>query len=115
MKAHDYKENHFFRFNEMYPDHQFACVEKLKKCKLPMLYYNDKIPDFELCKIRNEFEENEIDANTTNIPVRDKTEFPSFENRWNFFQDYSKNGMLHWDSERLMQNIQMLKTARKLS
>ncbi len=32
----DYEENQ---------GHQFACVEKLKKYKVPMLYYNDKIPD----------------------------------------------------------------------
>jgi hypothetical protein len=32
-----------------------------------MLYYNDKIPDVELCKLGNEFGENDIDANTTNI------------------------------------------------
>jgi hypothetical protein len=63
----DYKENQFFKFNEMYPGHQYACVEKLKKCKVPMLYYNDKIPDVELCKLGNEFGENDIDANTTNI------------------------------------------------
>jgi len=42
-------------------------VEKLKKCKFPMLYYNDKIPDVELCKIGNEFGENNVDNNTTNI------------------------------------------------
>ena len=43
--GNDYEENHFFKFNEMYPGHQFACLEKLKKCKLPLLHYNDKIPD----------------------------------------------------------------------
>jgi len=36
--GNDYEENHFFKFNEMYHGHQFACVEKLKKCKLPMQY-----------------------------------------------------------------------------
>ncbi len=34
----DYEENRFFKFNEMYPGHQFACVERLKKSKVPMLY-----------------------------------------------------------------------------
>jgi hypothetical protein len=33
----DYEENQFFKFNEMYPGHQFSCVEKLKKYKVPML------------------------------------------------------------------------------
>jgi len=63
----DYEENQFFKFNEMYPGHQFACVEKLKKCQVPMLYYNDKIPDVELCKLGKAFGENDIDATTTNI------------------------------------------------
>jgi hypothetical protein len=44
-------------------------VEKLKKCKVPMLYYNDKIPDVELCKLSNEFGENNINANTTNVQM----------------------------------------------
>ena len=52
----DYKENRFFKFNEMY---QFACVERLKKSKVPMLYYNDKIPDVELCKLGTAFGEND--------------------------------------------------------
>jgi hypothetical protein len=113
------KKTNFFKFNEMYPGHQFACVEKLKKSKVPMLYYNDKIPDVELCKLDTAFGENDIDATTTNIrneyatkmlllffPFRDKVDFPKFEDRWNFFQDCSKNGLLYWDSDRLMQNIQ---------
>jgi hypothetical protein len=62
----DYEENHFFKFKELYPGHQFACVEKLKKSKVPMLY-NDKIPDVELCKLGTAFGENDIDATTTNI------------------------------------------------
>jgi hypothetical protein len=63
----DYEENQFFKFNEVYPGHQFACVEKLKKSKVPMLYYNDKIPDIELCMLGTAFGENDIDATTTNI------------------------------------------------
>jgi hypothetical protein len=111
----------------MYPGHQFTCVEKLKKCKVPMLYYNDKIPDVELCKLGKEFGENDIDANTTNIwdeyatkmlllffPFRDKIDFPNFADRWNFFQDCSKNGLLYWDPERLMQNIQDVENSKKI-
>ncbi len=30
----DYEENQFFKFNEMYPGHQFACVERLKKSSI---------------------------------------------------------------------------------
>ena len=70
-----------------------------------MLYYNDKIPDVELCKIGNEFEENMINANTTNIqndyatkmlllffPFQYKTDFPNSENRWIFFKIVLKMG-----------------------
>ena len=32
-----------------------------------MLYYNDKIPDVELCKLGTAFGENDIDATTTSI------------------------------------------------
>jgi hypothetical protein len=103
-------------------------VEKLKKSKVPMLYYNDKIPDVELCKLGTAFGENDIDATTTNIrneyatkmlllffPFRDKVDFPNFEDRWNFFQDCSKSGLLYWDSDRLMQNIQDVENSKKLS
>jgi hypothetical protein len=52
---------------EVYPGHQFDCVGKLKKSKVSMLYYNDKIPDVELCKLGTAFGENDVDATTTNI------------------------------------------------
>jgi len=39
----------------------------LKIGKLPMLYYNDNIPDLELCKPDKTHEESEIDAKTINI------------------------------------------------
>jgi hypothetical protein len=112
----DYTENQFFKFNE-----------KLKKCKVPMLYYNDKIPDVEPCKLGKEFGENNIDANTTNIqneyatkilllffPFQDKIDFPNFKDRWIYLQDCSKNGLLYWDSERLMQNIQDVENSKKI-
>jgi hypothetical protein len=46
----DFGESCFFKFHKMYPGYHFACVEKLKIGKLPLLYYNDNIPDLELCK-----------------------------------------------------------------
>ena len=61
------KKTNFFKFNEMYSGHQFACVEKLKKSKVPMLYYNDKIPNVALCKLGTAFGENDIDTTTANI------------------------------------------------
>jgi hypothetical protein len=74
----------------MYPGHHFACMDKLKYYKLPMLYYNDQIPKFELCKMENEGDEDVIDANTRYrwneyatkmflfFPFWEKTDFPIF-------------------------------------
>jgi hypothetical protein len=47
------------------------------------------------------------------FPCQDKVDFPNFEDRWNFFQDCSKSGLLYWDSERLMQNIQDVENSKK--
>jgi hypothetical protein len=82
----------------VHPGDQFKCVEKLKYWKLPMLYGNDQIPDFELCKMENEDYKDGNAASTKNIlyeyatkmlllfsPFKGKEEFPSFENRWAFF------------------------------
>jgi hypothetical protein len=63
----DFGELPFFKFHKMYPGYHFACVEKLKIGKLPMLYYNDNIPDLELCKPDKTHDKSEIDANTRNI------------------------------------------------
>jgi len=41
-------------------------------------------------------------------------DFPNFEDRWNFFQDCSKSGLLYWDSERLMQNIQDVENSKNI-
>ena len=48
------------------------------------------------------------------FPFQDKIDFPNFEDRWNFFQDCSKSGLLYWDSERLMQNIQDVENSKKI-
>jgi hypothetical protein len=40
----DFEENLFFRFSDKYPGYEFACLEKLNICKIPMLFYRDHIP-----------------------------------------------------------------------
>jgi hypothetical protein len=45
-------ENNFFNFQNIYPGSKFACVGKMEKSKLPMLYDKDQIPDLEMCKIQ---------------------------------------------------------------
>ncbi len=48
------------------------------------------------------------------FPFRDKVDFPKFEDRWKFFQNCSKSGLLYWDSDRLMQNIQDVENSKKI-
>jgi hypothetical protein len=123
----DFEENQFFRFDEKYPGHRYACLERLKDSKTPMLYYNDSIPDLELCKVDNSANEEEVDVATQNIrneyaskmlllflPFREREELPLFEDRWDFFLEAYENGYLYWDSPRLMQNIQDVENSKKI-
>jgi hypothetical protein len=123
----DFEENHFFRFDEKYPGYRYACLERLKDSRIPMLYYNDSIPDLELCKVDNLANEEEVDAATQNIrneyaskmlllflPFRDIEEIPLFEDRWEFFLEAYEKGYLYWDAPRLMQNIQDVENSKKI-
>jgi hypothetical protein len=123
----DFEENQFFKFTSMYPGFNFACLECLKKPTLPMLFYNDNIPDLELCKVDADEHSAEIDATTWSIrneyatkrlllflPFRDKTDFPEFEDRWNYFRQAKENGVLYWVATRLMQNIQDVENSKKI-
>jgi hypothetical protein len=49
------------------------------------------------------------------LPFRDKTDFPEFEDRWNYFQQAQENGVLYWDATQLMQNIQDVENSKKIS
>ncbi len=48
------------------------------------------------------------------FPFQDKVDFPKFEDRWKFFQNCSKSGLLYWDSDRLMQNIQDVENSKRI-
>ena len=61
----DFEENLFFRFSDKYPGYEFACLEKLNICKIPMLFYRDHIPDLEQCNINGE--DDDVDDATLNI------------------------------------------------
>jgi hypothetical protein len=91
----DFKENLFFRFSDKYPGHEFACLENLNICKIPMLFYRDHIPDLEQCNINGE--DDDVDDATLNIrnvyaakmlllfyPFCKHHEFPLFQDRWIF-------------------------------
>jgi hypothetical protein len=61
----DFEEIFFNRFSNSYPGYDFACLEKLKICKVLMLYYKDHIPDLEQCNICGEHDV--VDAATLNV------------------------------------------------
>jgi len=61
----DFEENFCYRFSSNYPGYDFPCLEKLKICKVPMLYYKDHIPDLEQCNISGE--DDVVDAATLNV------------------------------------------------
>jgi len=120
----DFGESRFFKFHKMYPGYR---VEKLKIGKLPMLYYNDNIPDLELCKPDKTHEESEIDATAINIwneyatkmlllffPFCDKKDFPTFDDRWKFLHSDVAKETMYWDSERLIQNLQDVENSKKI-
>jgi hypothetical protein len=101
----------------VYPGCEFACLEKLNICKIPMLFYRDHIPDLEQCNINGE--DDDVDDATLNIrnvyatkmlllfyPFREHHEFHLFQDRWIFFCEAHENGSLYWDSRRIMQNFQ---------
>ncbi len=94
----DFEESHFFLFRNSYPGYHFACLEKLKRPKIPMLFYNDHIPYLELCKVNITGDHADIDSNVQTTrnecatkmlilfyPFRDRANFPIFEERWTFF------------------------------
>ncbi len=90
-----------------------------------MIYYKEKIPDLELCKLHMENEE--IDDSTRMIrndyatkmlilfyPFRQIHDFPEPNNRWKFFKESYEIGSLYWDSSRIMQNIQDVENTKKI-
>jgi hypothetical protein len=121
----DFEENLFFRFSDKYPGYEFACLEKLNSCKIPMLFYRDHIPDLEQCNINGE--DDDVDDATLNIryvyatkmlllfyPFHEHHEFPLFQYRWNFFCEAHENGSLYWDSRSIMQNFQDIENSKKI-
>jgi hypothetical protein len=95
-------ENQFFKFQNIYPGSNVAYLGKMEKSKLPMLYYKDKIPDLENCKIQN-CEHDQIDETIERnnneyatkmlilfFPFRGKSDFPVFDERWIFLYSYGQ-------------------------
>jgi len=91
----DFEENLFFKFSDKYPGYEFACLEKLNICKIPMLFYRDHIPYLEQFNINGE--NDDVDDATINIRNVNATkmlllfflfcehhEFPLFQDSWNF-------------------------------
>ena len=94
----------FFRFSDKYPGYEFACLEKLNICKIPMLFYRDHIPDLEKHNINGE--DDDVDDATLNIrnvyatkmlllfyPFHEHHKFPLFQDRWTFFVKLMKRDL----------------------
>jgi hypothetical protein len=90
-----------------------------------MLYYKDHIPDLENCDIRNDSEESDVTIGhirndyatkmlLLSYPFQEITDFPLYEQRWNFFCEAQENGFLYWDAKRIMQNIQDIENSKKI-
>ena len=118
-------ENQFFKFKDIYPGSNFACVAKMKKPKLPMLYYKDQIPDLEMCKIHT-CEDDQIDETVQRsrneyatkmlilfFPFREKSDFPVFDQRWNFFVAVWMMASFITMHQESCKIFKMLKTAKK--
>lgn len=86
-----------WEFLPEHPGKSFVCLKKMKKVKIPMLYYKGELPDLEDCKIWDKSEElspSVIDARnkyaTTMLLLfysfRDTCFFLDLkESRWDFF------------------------------
>ena len=110
-----------------HPGKSFACLKKMKKVKIPMLYYKGELPDLEDCKIWDKSEElppSVTDARnkyaTTMLLLfysfRDTCLFLDLEeSRWDFFCRAvdTRDPLLYIDSARIMQNIQNLHNSKK--
>jgi hypothetical protein len=101
----DFEENFLYGFSSKYPGYEFAFLEKLKICKVPMLFYKDHIPDLDQCNINGE--DDKVDAATLNIrndyatkmlllfyPFQETHDFPLFEDSWKFFYEAHEKGSL---------------------
>jgi hypothetical protein len=121
----DFEENMFFRFNHKYPGYEFVCLEKLKICMLPMLFYRDHIPDLE--QFNSNGKDVEVDDATIYIrnvyatkmlllfyPFQENHDFLLFEDRWIFFCDANERRSMYCYSTRIMQNIQDVENSKKI-
>jgi hypothetical protein len=110
-----------------HPGRNFACCKKMKKQKIPMLYYRDELPDLEDCDIGVPEEElsesakqsREAYATTMLLlfyPFRDTHVFDDAPNKWDFFckaVDGKTEMKMYFDANRIMQNIQNLHNSKK--
>ena len=127
--------NYLFRPSaEIYPKFQnmslwefyhFAKLQKLKRTKVPVLYYQKGLHDIEKCKIHNEFvtPETEFERNhyatimlLLFCPYRYRDDLGDFEKRWELFCSKVNNKhKLYEKSQTIMQNIQNVHNSTKLS
>jgi hypothetical protein len=113
-----------WEFIEGHPGRNFACLKKLKRIQIPLLYYNGELPDLEDCDV-GETEIQEATFNARNkyattmlllfYPFRDVYAFGDLNDRWDFFTDAVDNNdpKLYPNASKIMQNIQNLHNSKK--
>jgi len=116
-------------FLDDHPGKEFACLKKMKREKVPMLYYSKDLPDLEFCKIENSGNAEPLEESVRRArneyatvmlllfhPFRDTFTFGNPETRWEFFCEAVDNGSLFWnDGKQIMQNIQDIHNSKKMT
>jgi hypothetical protein len=113
-------------FLDDHPGQKYACLKKMKKIKIPMIYYQKELPDIQDCRLW-ESDDSDIPPSVLNarneyatvmlllfLPFQDVHVFGEFENRWKLFCEiYHSNG-LDPDAGYYMQNIQDVHNSKKM-
>ena len=115
----------YYDFDENHPGFHYAKLTKLKKPKVPILYYQNGLPDIEKCRLFDYIITPDV-AHARNqyatvmlllfSSYRYRDDFPKFEDRWDdFCRKVDNNNLYPDDAQRIMQNIQNVHNSTKLS
>jgi len=115
-----------WEFLDEHPGQKYACLKKMKKIKVPMLYYNKELPDIQDCKLW-EHNEGEILPSVLHaqneyatvmmllfLPFRDIYAFKDVDQRWDEFCNAYNSNRLDEKASYYMQNIQDVHNSKKL-
>ena len=117
-------EKHYYNFDEHHPGYHYAKLGKLKRSRVPVLYYQKGLPDIEKCKIHDEHVSSETEYARNEYATvmlllfskfRFRDDIPVFEERWNKFCHLVDMKLLYPEAQQIMQNIQNVHNSTKLS